>query len=1217
MSIATVLSISGQAWARDASGNLRELRVGDALQEGETVITSNGGDVQLDFGDNLDPTVIQGGEQVVMTQELGADQPVDASDFAALDEDLQALLTALDDESIDLLDVLDATAAGAGPGGGADGGHSFVRLARIAEYVDPLAFNFGLNDLGGPPEEQGGAFLLTEAEEVEEPQEPQEPVDIPPTAGRFDATLLDIETLNEPGSVASGVLPFTFGSGSGGSVSFAAMDGATQQVGGETLAFSWNAGTNTLQAASEARGVAIFSIQINPSTGAFTVTQVNSLLHAEGMGEALAGLVYTVSSSSGSANGTLQLTIVDDNPLASDDTANTGEDTPITVNVMGNDTAGADGATLTAASLRNPSHGTLSFAANGQVTFTPAPGFEGDAVIDYTITDADGDIASATLTVTVAPDSEPTIAVNADSDSVAEAGLPGGSAAGDDSHVTSGTFVIDTGNDGLASLVINGVNVTAGGTITGSHGSLVVTPGAGGSYSWTYTLSGPTSGDATGDSFSLVVTDSDGSTASDSLTVSIVDDVPQASNDPGGTVTEDAAQNVLSGNVLSNDSFGADGSAGSSAGMTWNASAAQLTDIGQYGTLVLNSDGSWSFTLDNSLAAVQALNADDLLNFELGYTITDADGDTSSATLSLSLQGADDSAQVIVNASGADSTVHEAGLTSVANTSETATGSFQVSASDGIASVTVGGQSFTLAQLQGFTASSPSGAIVTSMGTLLLTGFSGTAIAGTVSYTYTLSEAQVHGATGSSTDGSLTDSVALSVSGVGGSTAEATLTVDVIDDTPSLTSLNLAIGNVAGAYDGVYEFDVGADSQGFLDSFGESSLIWSGMPAGYELIVTGTSLTSITYTAQSGSFEFFHLTLNADGTYSFELVSPAPVVETEIESLLSAFDPDGFYKEGGKDAYLFSADVFDGKFELAVEAFSNGGRANVSLSSTDLGVHSNVVQGNKNDMLRFDVRPVGDAGVIGISSFVFSVSGTGGTKAGDQAKLTVYDEDGSSRVYTATLATADGEFVFNIDPTLNVDYMELRPAGNNSFKIDGISTSYVTQIYPDDYQLDFELTGSDADGDLATAAFTVSVKTTEDGTYEITGTDSDDVVHGTEGDDILIGGDGDDVFQWSLGDQGGESTPAVDTIKDFGVGEDVLDLADLLQSESVETIDSFIVAAQQGSDTVLYINHEGGINVDGSNATQVIVLENYNMGEVSSADFLQEMLESGQLQIDQ
>ncbi|MFP3386661.1 hypothetical protein, partial [Tritonibacter sp. SIMBA_163] len=59
---------------------------------------------------------------------------------SAQDDDLEALLGALDDEEGDLLDILDATAAGGGAGGGG-GGSSFVRVARIAEATDTLSFN--------------------------------------------------------------------------------------------------------------------------------------------------------------------------------------------------------------------------------------------------------------------------------------------------------------------------------------------------------------------------------------------------------------------------------------------------------------------------------------------------------------------------------------------------------------------------------------------------------------------------------------------------------------------------------------------------------------------------------------------------------------------------------------------------------------------------------------------------------------------------------------------------------------------------------------------------------------------------------------------------------------------------------------------------------------------------------------------------------------------
>ncbi|MGB8713480.1 MAG: retention module-containing protein, partial [Onishia taeanensis] len=140
MSIATVVSISGQAWARDAEGNLRELQQGDQLLDGETLVTSDSGAVQLDFADGLPPVAIGGGQQVAMSGELDADEPVEPDEASAQDDGIDALLAALDGEG-DLLEDLEATAAGGGDGA-EGGGHSFIQLARISESVDPLAFSF-------------------------------------------------------------------------------------------------------------------------------------------------------------------------------------------------------------------------------------------------------------------------------------------------------------------------------------------------------------------------------------------------------------------------------------------------------------------------------------------------------------------------------------------------------------------------------------------------------------------------------------------------------------------------------------------------------------------------------------------------------------------------------------------------------------------------------------------------------------------------------------------------------------------------------------------------------------------------------------------------------------------------------------------------------------------------------------------------------------------
>ena len=73
MATATVIAITGQAWARDEDGNLRELAIGDVLQEGETLVTSADGRVELDFADGTGANVVEGGQEVAVTPDLVSD----------------------------------------------------------------------------------------------------------------------------------------------------------------------------------------------------------------------------------------------------------------------------------------------------------------------------------------------------------------------------------------------------------------------------------------------------------------------------------------------------------------------------------------------------------------------------------------------------------------------------------------------------------------------------------------------------------------------------------------------------------------------------------------------------------------------------------------------------------------------------------------------------------------------------------------------------------------------------------------------------------------------------------------------------------------------------------------------------------------------------------------------------------------------------------------
>jgi hypothetical protein len=86
-------------------------------------------------------------------------------------------------------------------------------------------------------------------------------------------------------------------------------------------------------------------------------------------------------------------------PQAIDDSYVTPVDTPLTENVMANDTAGEAPTVVTV--WGTSMNGTVIGGADGGFTYTPDTGFTGTDTFTYTITDATGDSASATVTLTV------------------------------------------------------------------------------------------------------------------------------------------------------------------------------------------------------------------------------------------------------------------------------------------------------------------------------------------------------------------------------------------------------------------------------------------------------------------------------------------------------------------------------------------------------------------------------------------------------------------------------------------------------------------------------------------------------------------------------------------------------------------------------------------------------------------------------------------------
>ncbi|HCH3381990.1 TPA: tandem-95 repeat protein, partial [Vibrio parahaemolyticus] len=108
----------------------------------------------------------------------------------------------------------------------------------------------------------------------------------------------------------------------------------------------------------------------------------------------------------------VDVTPVNDAPVAKADTAVTDEDTPVTIDVLPNDTD-VDGDTLSIQSASVPEAQGKVEIVEGKLVFTPAENFNGDAEITYTVTD--GQLTDeAKVAVTVNPVSDaPTIKVDA------------------------------------------------------------------------------------------------------------------------------------------------------------------------------------------------------------------------------------------------------------------------------------------------------------------------------------------------------------------------------------------------------------------------------------------------------------------------------------------------------------------------------------------------------------------------------------------------------------------------------------------------------------------------------------------------------------------------------------------------------------------------------------------------------------------------------------
>ncbi|MCA1683608.1 MAG: cadherin-like domain-containing protein, partial [Actinobacteria bacterium] len=243
-------------------------------------------------------------------------------------------------------------------------------------------------------------------------------------------------------AVFNGTLTANFGGDAPGTFTLAAMHGTSGMVGTETVSYTWNAVTGVLTA-SGSRGV-LFTVSLNSTTGAFTVTLVDNVLHAAGGNEndATAALTFTATDSQGeSANGTLTVTFDDDMPSATDEPQqNVAEGS--SVNGTFDFAAGADGGGITHingialvfggdgfSQSIDVGPGSIKVKADGTYVFTAEnPAANGPVSGTFTVTDGDGDPVTANWAFNITDANVPT--ANPSTARLDDDGLAGGNPGG-------------------------------------------------------------------------------------------------------------------------------------------------------------------------------------------------------------------------------------------------------------------------------------------------------------------------------------------------------------------------------------------------------------------------------------------------------------------------------------------------------------------------------------------------------------------------------------------------------------------------------------------------------------------------------------------------------------------------------------------------------------------------------------------------------------------
>ncbi|WP_247477940.1 DUF4082 domain-containing protein [Bradyrhizobium sp. CW9] len=344
------------------------------------------------------------------------------------------------------------------------------------------------------------------------------------------------------------------------------------------------------------------------------------------------------------------------NVLTNDTDPDAGDTKTVTAVSFGS-TSGTLGSAL------NGAHGNLVLAASGVFTYTvneTDPAVQAlrlatntvTDVFNYTMRDAAGATSSTTLTITVhGANDAPVLAVQTGNQTATV-----GSAFS--LTLPAGTFTDVDSGDSLAY------------TATAANGSAL--PGWLSFNAATRTFSGtPASGDVGTVSVKATATDLGSLAASETFNIAVTttpNAPPTAVADTGdatekGGLANGTGGSPATGNVLTNDTDPDAGDTKTVTAVAFGSTAGTLgsTLNGAHGGLVLNATGAFTYTVNETDPAVQALRlATNTVTDVFNYTMRDAAGATSSTTLTITVHGANDAPVLAVQTGNQTATVGSA-----------------------------------------------------------------------------------------------------------------------------------------------------------------------------------------------------------------------------------------------------------------------------------------------------------------------------------------------------------------------------------------------------------------------------------------------------------------------------------------------------------------------------------------------------------------------------